>query len=882
MNPSPFLLVIDKVRGVKDVKTGWAAVCLAALLMIGMACAVFPCSARAQLVVPGCISPLSCPSLVVEALSIYATMPDANGVRQITVSFRIVNNGIVPTAAGSTNVQLAGGSTILATPRLMPRATSFFATTTATSATDFTIVVTAPNNNTASYHFLADLPTLGRWRPIGPSVIMGVGDGPPEGVGRITTIAVDPSSTSILYVGARASGLWKTSDEGAHWEPLTDALPTVNIVAVALDATDPDHVFITTPMGLFGSTDGGHVWTLVNGQDLQAQGTDGGAFIVRRFIPQFLAAPSAALANPNSPTTATDPQAAFIFPGFLPTALNELRLYLTTQNGLLISRNGGVTWLPPVLGGPGAIIESLDQDRSNLNHMLASVVNSPAVAGVYETFDGGLAPGSWHRLQGCPGALAPNFAPGAFSPKGQIWATQSGSTQWISDRVGFDHELWRTTGESCIVNGLPEHGWQLLSSGEQTPCIGQGANGQNPSSKWSYLHADPANAQIVYKAGVKLCRSTDAGATFQELPVLHDDHHALVFHPAAPGVLFEGNDGGLYRSDDGGQSWAFNGQGLSVTEFLDLDHGGAPPRVMVGGAQDNAMSSTDLTSPVWHAVNLGGDSDGDRTTTIIDPLDPTVQYTVGQVVDHFSGIQNGIRTIFDTSGLPTGCSTYDESPTVLTELIATNNRDWHLLTTVGFSATGCNGGLWTGPPWRALFAPPLGETFTRVAYDPANGLFLAGGNVGSIYINFSPDFMAQVWKAPLGSVTAIVPDPSKTTNYFVSLGLSGGTGRIFEISPAGVLHFDGQDITANLPTAVVMTLASNPFEPGVLYAGTVGQGVFRGVRDVSGQWTWQPFNNGLPQGVIITKLRMGTDGTIYGATWGRGAFALDTVPNLLF
>ena len=44
------------------------------------------------------------------------------------------------------------------------------------------------------------------------------------------------------------------------------------------------------------------------------------------------------------------------------------------------------------------------------------------------------------------------------------------------------------------------------------------------------------------------------------------------------------------------------------------------------------------------------------------------------------------------------------------------------------------------------------------------------------------------------------------------------------------------------------------------------------------QRSWEAFNNGMPQGTIVTKLRVNpTDGTIYAATFGRGAFALDTV-----
>lgn len=305
----------------------------------------------------------------------------------------------------------------------------------------------------------------------------------------------------------------------------------------------------------------------------------------------------------------------------------------------------------------------------------------------------------------------------------------------------------------------------------------------------------------------------------------------------------------------------------------------------------------------------------DTAIAVVDPLDPTVQYTMGQAVNHISRLQNGIRdgsqvwqyevpdnttgAVDPFNGLPEGCLSYSENPFLFTEFIATTNTDWHLLTTVlspsvnGGDKPDCNGGLWTGPPWQPLFAPPDGEAFTRVAYDPAIGLFLAGGSNGFIYINFSPDFMAKVWNAPAGSVMAIVPDFARTANYFVALDTPAnagtgtpantGAGRIFEISPAGVLNFAGQDITGNLPPALVMTIASNPLEPNALYAGTRGQGVFRGVRDATGQWSWQAFNNGLPQGAIVTQLRVDQlFGTVYAGTWGRGAFALDTYSPVIF
>jgi hypothetical protein len=50
------------------------------------------------------------------------------------------------------------------------------------------------------------------------------------------------------------------------------------------------------------------------------------------------------------------------------------------------------------------------------------------------------------------------------------------------------------------------------------------------------------------------------------------------------------------------------------------------------------------------------------------------------------------------------------------------------------------------------------------------------------------------------------------------------------------------------------------------------------VHDATGVWTWLPFNNGLPQGAIVTKLKVdAAHGAIYASTWGRGAFAMSTV-----
>jgi len=783
--------------------------------------------------------------LVVEQLSIYATMPDPDGERRVTASFRIVNTGGSPVPATIARVQSADGASIIGTPALRGGQTAFLSSTAVTPSSQFPITVEADvfnqvteaseTNNVVTYAFGEGANSTGRWRPLGPSKIL-QSSNRVFGVGRITTIAVDPLDTSVVYAGARGTGLWKTFDGGQHWQPLTDSIATANINAVAVDPTNPARVYIATPVGVFGSVDSGRAWIMLSDEDLQPIGHDGGALIVHPVDPR--------------------------------------RLYLSTENGLRISQDGGATWGPAVVGAGGRI-KSLVGSPADPDVYFVTVVGSPD-AGVWFTNHGGLTTTSWRQLRGCAEGPIPAIPP-MKDPKVGAWFAHSGETHWLSIMVGPSHELWRTTPHKCVQPNTFEHVWQRLSAGDRVPCIME----EGRRSNWSFLIADPTDDKVLYKGGVNLCRSTDGGESFASVDPdnVHADHHALVFHPAKPNIIHLGNDGGLYKTVNSGQRWVFRSEGLAVTEFLDIGVFGAPPRVVTGGSQDNLLSSTDGSSPVWHAIDLGDDVDGDRTMVVVDPLDVDVQYTIGQAIDHFSKVKGGHRDgSFDTSHMPTGCTTYSEQPTLNGELIATTDHDFRLITTSGTTGSDCTGGLWTGPPWRPLFAPPPGEILMRVLHDPAEPLFVAGGNMGSIYVNTTPDAMAKVFSAPGGSVTSIVRDGSRRANYFVSFSRQSNFGgsRIFEIGPDAPLRFKGQDITANLPAALVMTLAFNQFEPDALYAGTRGAGVFRGVRDRTGQWTWQPFNNGMPRGALVTKLKTG-GGTIYASTFGRGTFVLGTV-----
>ena len=95
--------------------------------------------------------------------------------------------------------------------------------------------------------------------------------GPNNIAGRILSIAWNPTNTNIIYVGSASGGLWKTTDGGSSWNPLTDDLPSLAVGSVVLDPSNSNVVYIGTGEGSYNidavygagilkSTDAGATW----------------------------------------------------------------------------------------------------------------------------------------------------------------------------------------------------------------------------------------------------------------------------------------------------------------------------------------------------------------------------------------------------------------------------------------------------------------------------------------------------------------------------------------------------------------------------------------------------------------------------------------------
>jgi photosystem II stability/assembly factor-like uncharacterized protein len=121
-----------------------------------------------------------------------------------------------------------------------------------------------------------DSAAAGKWTLIGPQPLIHPDAEGMTGIsGLINAAAVDPQNANVVYLGADGGGVWKTTDGGQTWLPMTDDQPSLEIGALALDPTSPDIVYAGTSIsnasfanmgaGILKSSDGGSTWTQLPG-----------------------------------------------------------------------------------------------------------------------------------------------------------------------------------------------------------------------------------------------------------------------------------------------------------------------------------------------------------------------------------------------------------------------------------------------------------------------------------------------------------------------------------------------------------------------------------------------------------------------------------------
>ncbi len=820
------------------------------LLAGGLLCALLLCVASSAQV--------QGPNLTIANFSVWSTLPGPDGQRHMAISFRVVNSGKVAAGTTTTQVTVGGNITTYATPALTPQAAVYFTQTMETMAAQVAIkiqtnvtqqLVNAPDvklqspglgitglagNGPSNVMQYTANPAgdYGRWEAIGPSRIA---TNPGES-GRVSTIAVSPLDPNTIYAGGRDEGLWKTTGATTTWFPITDALPTQEIDAVALDPGNPNRVMVVTPAGVFQSLNGGAMWQQLTSQNLHANGSDGGKLLITNSQPsnKNLVAERSVI---RPPINGLEPVQA---------------IYVTTGQGLQVSTNGGVTWNAELASGSPVI--SVQFGTTDATQLFASSANPPAA---YEAQNGGLSPTSWHQLQGCPQAPLPSFPAAA-----NVWITESQGTQWISFRGKStdspSYGLWRSTSQTCNIGGFTEHGWQQVSI----------AACNDYNDQWSYVFAHPTDPTVVFKGGIGLCRSSASGDNLATVRGIHADQHAVMVAPSSPNIMFFGSDGGIYRSTDKGVTLNFFGEGMYNTEVLKIDvNGTGPPRVIVGGSQDNDSFAWDGSSPVWTDIGAALAS-GDVPLVAFNRADHKGVYVMGQSTQQIQDYPASGNSQITQRGSLTDCLAYSEFPGQVFESMESTGASPPLMVT-------CNG-IWSGPPWNQIKMPNAGDQFVRLRLAPDNPqIAVAATAKGHVYWGAAqqPNLLYDVFTAPGGGGAAAIAMASETTFYVANN--ANGSGIITRFTCLIGCTTESAWPQPQSPAGNVTAVGIDPLgTTETILAAIRGSGIFQGTRSSAGQWTWVPYTNGIPLGANITDIEARSDGSIAAAAYGRGVFLL--------
>lgn len=108
-----------------------------------------------------------------------------------------------------------------------------------------------------------------------------------------------------------------------------------------------------------------------------------------------------------------------------------------------------------------------------------------------------------------------------------------------------------------------------------------------------HVTVHPADPEVVYYGEVMLWKRTGADGAWLSIPSgrfkHHPDQHALAFDPGDAETVWIGNDGGVFRSTNGGNTWTHRNATLATLQYNRVAQHPQWETVLLAGAQDNGV-----------------------------------------------------------------------------------------------------------------------------------------------------------------------------------------------------------------------------------------------------------------------------------------------------
>ncbi|MEP6922312.1 MAG: glycosyl hydrolase, partial [bacterium] len=699
-----------------------------------------------------------------------------------------------------------------------------------------------------------------QWRLIGPF----------RG-GRVTAVTGVTSQPMVYYFGGTGGGVWKTSDGGINWEPITDGsvFGTGSVGAIGLSDSDPNTIYVgmgESPVrgnvshgdGVYKSMDAGKTWKRVGLEDT-------------RQISRIRVNPR------NSDIVYVAAQGHIFGP-------NE-------QRGIFRSKDGGKNWERVFYRSNKAGASDLILDPTNPNILYAAfweVSRKPwnlesggPGGGIFKSTDGGDTWTEITRNPGLPKGLVGNIGI-TVSPANpeRVWAIVEAEDGGVfrSDDAG---KTWTKTNEE---RRLRQRAWY-----------------------YTRIYADPKNADSVYVLNTGFYKSNDGGKTFNGISVPHGDNHDLWIAADDPTRMIESNDGGANVSSNGGKSWTAQDQATAQFYRVALDNDF--PYNIYGAQQDNstvriASRTTDFGITTQHWYDVGG---GESGWIAPSPRDSEIVYagSYGGLITRFDHHTGQLRDVSPYPNNPMGAgadvlkyrfqwnfpllfsphdpNTLYTGANVLFKSV-NEGQSWEVispdLTRDDKTKEGSSGGPITKDNTSVEYYSTI---FTVMESPVQKGVIWTGSDDGLVYVtkdsgknwdNVTPPKSVMPEWIQINSIEASPTDAASAYVAATMYKWDDFKPYLYKTSDYGK---SWTKITSGIPVnAFTRVIREDPNKRGLLYAGTE-TGLYMSFDDGA---NWQPMQFNLPL-VPITDLAVHKrEQDLVAATQGRSFWVFDDLPVL--
>ncbi|NWG29010.1 MAG: T9SS type A sorting domain-containing protein [Ignavibacteriaceae bacterium] len=621
---------------------------------------------------------------------------------------------------------------------------------------------------------------------------------------RVVTGAYHPTNPSTIYIGPANGGVWKSTDSGVNWTPLTDDQPSMSMGATAIDPTNPNIIYAGTGeatysgasyygRGLLKSTDAGATWQHIT------SGLPSSSYFSRIKI------------RPNHP--------------------NEI-LAALGSSGLYRSTNYGVNWTTLVGGRCDDVVFTFTGDTAFAVGSGIGFRRSVDGGQTFNAFGTGLGTGTRTHFDLCLSQPAFMYASVHVSGNVNLYKSTNFGANWA--------QLTTTTA----FQNQGGQAWYDL-----------------------YCRVNPVNPNLVYVGTIDIWRTTD-GTTFNNITngysggYVHVDQHFLFFHPTDPNTIMSCNDGGIWLSTNSGTTFTNLNQNLTLTQFYRIAASPFTPSRILGGTQDNGTQQT------YSALNWAAAYGGDGGEVCFNPFNSNFILGETQNGGIFRTTNGGTTWNSATSGITTSENVAWVAPIIAHPTVdgtfytarqrvyrSTNNGGaWTAVSpnvngssavremaisksnpSVLYATTGSNIFLSTdgGANFTNKTSGLPGRTITSVNIHPADEnialLTFSGFGTNKVYKTTN---MGTTWF----SINGNLPD-SPVNDGFIYTYDALNPNTYFVATDIGVFLTQDNgtswvELPNNLPNTVIMHLDYSPSNQ-MMRAGTHGRGVYEAFIDLN-------------------------------------------------